>query len=239
MDEKHIADLSDPAKHSIEEAVSLTKLLLKSDPLIDVRLAHSLPGKDGEPTALTDRQCERLLHILDIVSPGRRLIPILGHLVRHPNARLRSKAALFLARRVDSGTWAERYTGELDGRVRANVIEGLWGVDLPSTRQILREAVHDSAPRVVGNAIFGMLLVHDPLAPAKLNEIARSDDPRMRATAAWVMGMSGDKTWVEPLKDLMRDTAAPVRSSALRAMARLRKTTAAEQTRHQIPISTR
>jgi HEAT repeat protein len=218
-----VLDLADPLRYEAEEAVRMAKLLLRSVPQLDIRLARALPKRDGETPSMSPRQCARLLHVLDRISDGNRLVPLVLHLVRHPDPRVRSKAALFLSRRLGNADWVNRLWAEKDARVRANAIEGIWNIDLPEVRHLLRYAVEDSAARVAGNAVYGLLLLKHPTAAALLDDMAGSPDPARVAAAAWVMGRTGDTQWVQTLQRLARAAAPNVRLSAIRSLVRLRR----------------
>lgn len=223
MTDPVIMELVDPLRHSLEEAARMAKMLLHADPMLDVRLAHALPRTDGQPSALSPKQCARLLHVLDGASAGSRLVPVVLHLARHPDPRLRSKAALFVSRRIGKTEWVNRFLGEEDVRVRANAIEGLWGLDLPAARHLLREAVEDKAARVAGNALYGLFLLKDRVAPQALREMAAAPDPARVAVAAWVMGQTGDASWIPLLQRLAKEPAGNIKRAALRSLVRLRR----------------
>lgn len=222
LSDRVILELCDPLRHTAEQAARARKLL-KCDPLLDVRLARALRQEEGEPRILSPRQCARLLHVLDMASEGSRLVHIVLQLIHDPDPRLRSKAVLFISRRVAKPEWVSRFRTERDARVRANAIEGVWGIDLPGTRTLLREAIKDEAPRVAGNALYGLCLLGDPAAVTALQEMAVAEDPARVATAAWVMGQTEDAAWEPVLRRLAQDPAGNVRRSAIRALVRLRR----------------
>jgi len=217
-----IAEICDPAM-PLDQAVQRAKGAMMRDSMFDVYLARSLPGREFGPKLLDDRQAERALHILDAISGGRRLVTALNFLMHSENSRLRSKAALFLARRIENMTWVAIHSTEVDSRVRANIIEGLWGIDAEEVRELLRSKVNASEPRVAGNAIFGLHLLGDPTADEHVRRLATHASAKFRATAAWVMGATGDPAWLDSLGQLARDPNPKVRGAALRAAVRLRR----------------
>jgi hypothetical protein len=105
---------------------------------------------------------ERALEILDAISKGSRVLNRLTHLIGHDNVRIRSKAALLIGRRVGGPHWAHKVEKDQNHRVRANVIEALWGSVMPRCREMLDRALRDSDNRVVGNAIYGIYRISPP-----------------------------------------------------------------------------
>ena len=102
------------------------------DDLLDVGLA---PGRHENAYGLPSEVVLRLLDVLHVISSGPRLMQILGHLTRHPDERVASKAALLVACRLRNHDWVRTQFESADPRVRANVVEGLWGVDTPFARK--------------------------------------------------------------------------------------------------------
>jgi len=96
----------------------------------------------------------RALDILDQTSCGRRLLPVVGHLVDHRNNRISAKATLFVGRRVQNPSWTAKQLTQPDARVRANAVEALWGVDSPAAAGILEDCSGDRNHRVVGNSLL-------------------------------------------------------------------------------------
>lgn len=142
-------------------------------------------------------------------------------LLRHTDPRVRSRAAVLLGRRFRSAHWAERYIFDKDARVRANVVESLWGLDLPGVRELLLTASQDRANRVAGNAVYGLCVLGAPEAGPAIRAMAAQGDSACRTTAAWVMGQTGDGGFHEDLLRLTRDPVPAVRKTALRALLRL------------------
>jgi HEAT repeat protein len=142
-------------------------------------------------------------------------------LLRHDDPRVRSRAAVLLGRRLRSAHWAERYLVDRDARVRANVVESLWGLDLPGARQILSAATRDRANRVAGNALYGFYLLEPDEAEPAIRDMAAHADPSRRTTAAWIMGQTGDLRFKDELLRLSRDPQPAVRKVALRALLRV------------------
>ena len=222
------AVLADPSVMSLREAAALASWLARSEPALDLKLARWLLRGLGDQPDRDASDPARILRILDILAAlaeGGRVVSALVQLLRHGNPKVRSKAAMLVGRCLKSAQWAERWLNEPDPRLRANVVQCLWGVESPGVTEVFKTALGDSNNRVVGNAIVGLYLLGDPVAPELLAEMARHKSASFRATAAWAMGFLEDARFVPILERLLKDKEGLVRRNALRALARIKKAT--------------
>lgn len=82
-----------------------------------------------------------------------------------------------------------------NARVRANAIEGLQAICTgPELAKLLGAVVADKNNRVRANAIKGLLELGVRQAEGLLHEMAHHQNPRYRASAAWVLGEIGHRT---------------------------------------------
>jgi HEAT repeat protein len=200
------------------QALALAQTAAAIDPTVDVALARALaenPGLDVEHYA-------RVMEVLAVISDGVRIFPSLVRLLRHPNPHIRSKAVLMIGRGNRSAKWVRQRLADTDPRIRANAAEALWGVDNPDARELLHSLMHDFNNRVAGNAILGLYRLGDCSMIPELLALARHESPLFRATAAWVMGETGDPRFTEPLAALLRENNAIVRKRAFAALGRIR-----------------
>lgn len=212
----------DPTLATVDEEVAVCRLALEQGQQLERKLVFRLLeclGKEGRELAAA----ERALQILDKVSDGTRLTPVLLNLLRQDNQRLRSKAALMLIRATRSPKTAAILLGEHDARVRANAVEALWDVKSPEAQAIMRQAMQDPNNRVFGNAALALVKCGEPEAAEAVRRAAGAADPKLRATAAWVMGASGDSSFVPRLAAMIRDEDATVRRSVFRAISALKR----------------
>jgi HEAT repeat protein len=217
--------MCDPAL-SPTAALSLARIGIQVDPSLDASLARELAeglagDKRGESQAL------RILNLLGEISRGSRLVAWLSSALRHSNGRIRSKAALLIGRRSQNLRWVEQPKEDLDPRVRANAIEGLWGMQDEGSRNALWDASRDAHNRVAGNALLGLHRLGDPRVIDPILAMAAHAEPRFRATAAWVMGESEDPRFLGLLGRMLADRDGVVRTRAFRSLARVRQRTAA------------
>ena len=212
QDPAFLSWLTDVAGLSRNDRLKVCHRLMGIDPFFDVRLMRMLPASENEDATLC------VLDTLDEISPGARLIMTLSRLMRHPDKRVASKAALLLGRRVRNQVWVERHLGAEDSRLRANVVEALWGKETAFARQTLRTCLNDSHNRVVGNALIGLHLLGDAAVPDLLVRMLEDTRAPFRSTAAWAMGRTGQKTFREPLERALNDPNSKVREAARKAL---------------------
>ncbi len=219
--------LCNPALLSLEEEVAVARAVMEGDPLLDVKLARRISALTHGNRGQTEiAAAQRILEILAAISDGTRILPILIQVLRDPDGRIRSKAALLVGRTNKSAQWVEQVMREPDARVRANSIEALWGVDNEAVRSVLRAATKDPNNRVLGNALLGLYRLGDVSVIGRVLALAAHSAPLFRSTAAWVMGETDDPRFLAVLARMIRETDAQARSSVFRAIARLKQAAA-------------
>ena len=206
---------------SVEKAALVAAALTRANADFPRLLAATLA--EGAETAGAE-VLERTLHLMDVISPGLLMLPKVSTLLDEAKkARVASKAALFIGRRLRNPKWAAQYLKHADTRVRANVVESLWGCDSEHARRLLRTAVNDTNPRVMGNAIYGRYLLDDMAMVGEVLAMASSESATARLTACWVMEQTGNERFLGELARLVRDADAAVRSRSLRAIFRIKE----------------
>lgn len=212
------ARLCDPAA-SLERSVCVAKALAQHEPRFDARFAKSLLDDDE----MTEAARHRGLAVLEKLGGGGRLVPILMQFLRDPDSRIRSKAALMFGKTMSSQGIMDRLLADQDARVRANFVEGLWhSTDKDACRSLFRRALEDPHGRVVGNALVGLYRLGESRDVIKhLGKMVRHPKAPFRATAAWVMGQTGEPIYTRILRHLVRDPDWLVRRNALRSLRRI------------------
>jgi hypothetical protein len=210
--------LAQPDTFSEFDSSRICRVLIEVDDMVDVKLANAMRSLHDRNHGADAETIVRLLGVLDRISPGRRVIMSIIHLLREAHPAAASKAALFLGKRVQNPEWVERQMTSSDPRVRANVIESIWGVDNSKARKSLNAALKDDHNRVVGNALIGLHLLRDPSVAGKVRTMLRHSDPKFRATGAWVMGKVAAPEFRTDLNAAANDESEQVRDSAVRAL---------------------
>ncbi|MGP8001104.1 MAG: HEAT repeat domain-containing protein, partial [Streptosporangiaceae bacterium] len=134
----------------VEEAAAAVRMAIQIDPGVELSLArHLADGVTIGTHPLLAANAPRVLAILARVSDGARILPSLARLLHSTDADLRSKAALIMGRSNRSAMWVQSRMGDADPRLRANAVEGLWGVETEEARELMLAALHDASNRVV------------------------------------------------------------------------------------------
>ncbi len=199
----------------VELAKSLGKILKKVDDRVVLDIARSAKGINKEKSV-------KLLDVLYDVADNEGIAPILVNLLSSDDKRIRSKTALILGKLSDNLHFFHNALKDPDPRVRANAVEGLWGLDNPSARDIYLEALGDENNRVRANAAKGLYEMGDPRGLQVLKEMIEDHDEMMRASSAWVLGEVGDTSVIGKLESMAaEDPAETARRNAIRAIEKI------------------
>ncbi len=212
-----LIQLVQPQWFSREQFLKVCQALKEIDDLLDLRLARLVPGRHSDDYELPREVVLRLLDVLHTISSGPRLIQVIGHLANYPDERIASKATMLVGHRIRSAAWLQSHFLTTDARVRASVVEGLWGVDTISARKCLQNSLKDSNNRVVGNALVGLHLLGEKTVDQAVEHMLRDARPSFRRTAAWVMGRIGKPEFAEALERAAQDEDSTVREMAVRS----------------------
>ncbi len=215
--------LCDPSL-SYEQALAIARLAVRADSMKEVMLGR----------ASADRVASsQVIRILERTAGGRDSLPLLLRLLRQPNPYLRSKAVLMLGRDTRNVTWVKKILADADPRIRANAVEALWGVDTPEARELLGSLREDVDNRVAGNALLGLYRLGDATVIPEIAAMMGHEEPKFRATSAWVMGETGHPRFERMLSDLLKDPHTMARRTAIAAISRVHRAVARAR---QLPI---
>jgi len=233
-----LAALADPMAFNLQTAVTLAKNLYRMDPQFDAKLLKQVLRDDTTEQSQCDLVAlERVLELVDAVSDGKRLVPILMKLQRHEDARIRSKVALLLVRAHRNAEWLSVQLGNADPRLRANAIEGMLDAR-PGEKEIamLWDATEDSHHRVSTTALLVLTKNGHDKAAEQLRHLAVHSSELMRSAAAWAMGMSGKMEFLEVVQKMARADTGAARRMALKASVMLRKNAPAPVTEPEVKV---
>ncbi len=219
--------LIDPSLLPLAAAKALAKRWVAFDPMLDIKLLQiGFPlGEDDTIAVVEMGRPKRALDIVSGLPPNRHVLLSLAKLLRHPDAQVRSKAALLYARASRNPEWVRKMLAGPDARIRANAVEGLWDAKSPFSAALFREAVLDPDHRVAANALIGLHRSGEADSTVRdvLENMVRNLNPLVRAAAAFAIGQIADANCPSILEGLLRDSDPGVRGEALRALIRFRR----------------
>lgn len=213
----------------------VAQLAQRMDPRFDRSMSRQ--GSELRPQVERARpDPEFLLGLLDALSGGLCLMPMLAPLRQSDDPRIRARMALLLGRITRAHDWFQDLEQDRDPRVRANVVESLWSAGSESSAGCFTRGLHDPHHRVVANALVGLYLQGDTSGISGLVEMAQHPESNFRAAAAWAMGRTGDTRFLPVLRQLRRgpDQDSIVVRNALHAIARINQATIAATRRETI-----
>ncbi|MBK9167567.1 MAG: HEAT repeat domain-containing protein [Bryobacterales bacterium] len=213
-----IAEFCDPRRDP-RQLKTAAKVLFRIEPALDVRLLRAVwDARSKESAAI-------LTHVLEVVSSfsdGNRTLPILIQILRSPDEKVRSKAALLAARGRKDPVWLRKWLTDPDPRIRANAVEALWHDSSEGALDLFRKAAADPHHRVQANACIGLCYAKLKEGEDGLERMSRSPNAAHGAAACWAMGYLEDPTFIPLLKSLIGSPHG-VGFNAVRALARIHR----------------
>ncbi len=216
-----IGYLADPAQSPIESAIAFAKELRDSGVPLETALDHLLAS------AVCDRDAGdtivRLLALFSALSWSTRIIELRTELMAHCDERVRSKAAMEIAKSIKSAAWVASILIKEHPRVQANAVEGLWDNPDRDLKPILMIASRSPHGRVAANGLLG-LYRHGALESiALLLKMAEAGDPDRRGSAIWAMGETQDPRFLPFLIAAFEKAQGKDKHRVLRALSRIRQ----------------
>ena len=208
---------------SRKQALALAQKALACEPTLDKQILEFL--RRPVPNELEEIAAIQVgLDILSDLSTDDRLVPGVLKLLKHASPKVRSKAALFIGNRTQNLAWAANLTKEYDARVRANILESLFGINSEFVLQMFRSNVADDNCRIAGNAVLGLYLLGDVASVSLIHQMVKHPEARFRNTGAWLMGRTHDPRFSTGIAELINDPDELVRKQAFKALGEIRKT---------------
>ena len=213
-----IPAIATPSSTTFVQALRLTRYMLETDGnFLNTLLTALMTRQD-----LADPACT--VRVLDLVSECATHLANWRSLVRihsDGDAEIKARCAALLARyRFRDEAGIERFRRS-DPRIRANIIQTLWGVSQDEANAILEVAVQDEDNRVAGNACLALYNSGDTRALVHLAEMLGDPEPRKRITAAWVIGQCRDGRFASRLLEALRGDLPALRKRSITSLAKL------------------
>jgi len=203
---------------------------------IDQNLAGVLLREVQATPVAPAMRLRRLLGLLSEVGGDGYAVPHKSVLLSHPDAYVRSKAALMIGRATKNAALVSRRMLDADPRVQANAVQSMWGVDAPEWRAVLESALRSSNNRVLANVLIGFYQINDVSSIAKLFAMAAHAEEAFRVSARWAMGETGDPRFIPYLKAALLTDSGKCHAMDIRSMARLRRRLAALEHPGLLPV---
>ncbi|MEO8025202.1 MAG: HEAT repeat domain-containing protein [Bryobacteraceae bacterium] len=223
-----VEPLFDLSLLSLNSAISLAGEVSPMIPMLDVKLVRRL--LDDLPVA-EEQTALRTLAIVSAISDGRRLLPHLNRIIRHPSRRVQSKAARLISRIHQSQAIAESLSNQAgdrkDPRILANAMEDIEAT--AGTAEFLWQSANDPNHRVSTTALAALACGGSCDAIERLLGLTADPRPVYRAAAAWALGRVGTPECEAALRDMVRDAESSVRTMAIRSLVKIRRSIAATE----------
>lgn len=221
-----VTKICDPGLYPLNEAIQHARSSAEAYPGFEIDLVRFMQAQcmaNRVPLPTVFRGLEVLAGTVgDGTIAESRLITLFRPFLRSSNPQIASKCVLVLGRHARSMAWLKGVMGEIDFRIRANLIESLWDRKEAEVQLVLRNALNDSHPRVVANAVHGLYLLGIDAWVEGLNKLLRSNDAAFRRSGIWVLKSSLAPDAAARIKLHIRDTDAGVRRAAFDALIYLR-----------------
>jgi hypothetical protein len=220
-----LAQVCDPNLGTFEDAVRRARLCRERSDQFDVKLSAYLQTQ-CLAEHLQIPAILRGLEVLDTITEPDHLLRVLRCFLRLGVPQVASKCVLMLGRRCPSPDWMKHVMAEGDDRVRANLIESLWGrAEVEDVQPILQDALRDGHHRVAANAAYGLFLCGHDDHRSGIELLISSRSPEYRRAGIWVIKTIGGGEAVIRVKPLIGDSDALVRRAAFAALVTLRQQT--------------
>ena len=214
-------EVCDPRRSSREESIRAAKRNAEERQAYDIEIRRHL-AQHLTATTVDVEVVERALEVLFAVAPPARLHGVIRTTISHDDPRVRSKAALTVARCVADLPLLQRLLSDTDARVRANTLEALWHLRSPEVESVFLRSLNDSHHRAIANATYGLYLIDEAKYFDKVTALTEHPLAGCRAAGAWLLGRIGNPKHLTMLKPLLLEKITGVRSAAFQALKVLR-----------------
>lgn len=143
-----------PAVLTLDQALTLMRYALQVDPLFDTKLLRRLLAQRLWPEEVPSNEVMRTLEVLETLEETQRLSMTLLKFSKFPDRCVQSKVAKILGRCIDNIDVMDELYQNRDGRVRANLIEGMSRrLSVDAFLPLIERATRDQNTRVSSLAL--------------------------------------------------------------------------------------
>jgi len=222
-----VEEICDPERFKLNQAIKLARTGAVAAPGLEIEIVRYLESYCMSRSVAIGKVLRGLEVLEGVVGDDRvgegRLIALLRPFLRSSDPGIASKCVLILGRRSKSMAWLRRILDENDYRIRANLVEALWGRDEPEVKQLLLQALEDTHQRVVANATYGLFLMNAPEWLEGLETLLNSRHPAFRRSGIWLLKMAAPADALDRIGRLIRDPDPRVKRAAFEALGKLPK----------------
>jgi hypothetical protein len=213
--------IANPALFEEVQARRILRALRAVDPQTETKLLRQITASPGKvlPPAITDR----ILDLVDNVSDGPRLVPVLMQIYRTANPHLRARLARSIGKHHRNKDWLDDRMRDPDPRVRANAVEANWGHSDEQALNLFSRALRDPHHRVIGNGAVGFYLAADVRSLTVLSDLLSNEEAIFRSAGVWAAGQLCDARFYPRVAGLSDDTDIGVRRGVVVALAKLKR----------------
>ena len=237
-----VEKVCDPQRFSVNQAIMLARTRAEAVPGFEMKIVRYLQSHClSRPVAAIPTVFRGLEVLGGMIGRGdmeeRRLIALLRPFLRSSDPQVASKCALVIGRRSTNLAWFGDTMAEDDFRIRANLIEALWGRQEPEIKDLLLCALEDSHQRVIANAAYGLRLLEAPEWLTGLAKLLESSHADFRISGIWLLRHIAPPDAPERVVKFIRDPDPGVRRAAFDTLVKLRKPEARNEPVAETPVA--
>ena len=205
---QEIKDIFDPGKYSTETALAIARSWSGCGAPVYMDVAHYFQHLCSTSRPDLDT-VTRGLEIIVAAVPAHALLVVVRPVLQWCSPKLRSKFIMILVTHTQNLRWAEGLMEDNDYRVRASVVEGLWGIESPEVEKLFERATADRHHRVVANAVYGLSLRDPGKAIPQIERLTIHQRAAFRAAGSWVIRKTGSTELRQLLTPWISPTLTP------------------------------
>ena len=213
--------IANPKAFEQDGARRIVELMRRIDTQTEAKLLRLISANPAKP--LPPPVTDRILDLVDAVSDGPRLVPVLMQIFRSANPYLRARLSLSIGRHHRNKDWLEDRMRDRDPRVRANAVEANWRHKDEPALSLFNAALRDSHHRVIGNGAVGLYYAGDIRSLRVFADLLARPDPNWRAAGIWAVGHLEDTRFECQIIPSGGEGEVKVRRSLAVALSRLKR----------------
>ena len=212
--------IANPKAFEYDSARRILEVMRRIDTQTEAKLLRLISANPAKP--LPPQMTDRILDLVDAVSDGPRLVPVLMQIFRSANPYLRARLSLSIGRHHRNKDWLEDRMRDPDPRVRANAVEANWNQKDETSFTLFTAALRDAHHRVIGNGAVGLYYAGDIRCLRVFGDLLVHPEPNCRAAGLWAIGHIQDTRYQIMVAALVDERDVMVRRSFVVTQARLK-----------------